>query len=113
MQADGYSGYAPICSANELTRIDCWNHARRKFIEATKAAKPASKGKQAKPSKADAALSHINKLYAIERQIKDLSVAERYQIRQASSLPRLEAFKTWLDANVGRVMKGGLTRKAW
>ena len=112
LQADGYSGYAQICSANELTRIGCWDHARRKFIEATKAAKPAGKGKQAKLSKADVALSHINKLYAIERQIKDLSVAERYRIRQASSLPRLEAFKAWLDANVGRVMKGGLTRKA-
>ena len=112
LQADGYSGYAQICSANKLTRIGCWDHARRKFIEATKAAKPAGKGKQAKLSKADVALSHINKLYAIERQIKDLSVAERYRIRQASSLPRLEAFKAWLDANVGRVMKGGLTRKA-
>jgi transposase len=113
LQADGYSGYAQICSANKLTRIGCWDHARRKFIEASKAAKPAAgKGKQARLSKADVALSHINKLYAIERQIKDLSVAERYRIRQASSLPRLEAFKDWLDANVGRVMKGGLTRKA-
>jgi transposase len=112
LQADGYSGYAPICSANKLTRIGCWDHARRKFIEASKAAKPAGKGKQARLSKADVALSHINRLYAIERQIKDLNVAERYRIRQASSLPRLEAFKAWLDANVGRVMKGGLTRKA-
>src|SRR5690554_5334134 len=90
LQADGYSGYAQICSANKLTRIGCWDHARRKFIEATKAAKPAGKGTQAKLSKADVALSHINKLYAIERQIKDLSVAERYRIRQASSLPRLD-----------------------
>ncbi len=112
LQADGYSGYAPICSANKLTRIGCWDHVRRKFIEATKAAKSVGKGKKAKLSKADVALSHINKLYAIERQIKDLSIAERYRIRQELSLARLEAFKSWLDENLIKVMKGSLTRKA-
>ncbi len=112
LQADGYSGYAQICSANKLTRIGCWDHARRKFIEATKAAKSVGKGKKAKLSKADVALSHINKLYAIERQIKDLGMAERYRIRQELSLARLEAFKSWLDENLIKVMKGSLTRKA-
>lgn len=58
------------------------------------------------------ALGHINKLYAVERQIKDLSDAERLRIRQAVSLPQLEAFKAWLDANAGKVVKGTLTRKA-
>lgn len=112
LQADGYSGYGQVCRANNITRIGCWDHARRKFVEATKGAKPQGKGKQAKASKADIALSHINKLYVIERQIKDLSVAERHRIRQAMSLPRLQAFKTWLEENVGKVMKGSLTRKA-
>jgi transposase len=45
-------------------------------VEATKA-----KGKPTNVSKADVALSHINKLYAIERKIKELSVSERYRIR--------------------------------
>lgn len=112
LQADGYSGYGQVCRANNITRIGCWDHARRKFVEATKGAKPQSKGKQAKASKADIALSHINKLYVIERQIKDLSVAERHRTRQAMSLPRLQAFKAWLEENVGKVMKGSLTRKA-
>lgn len=112
LQADGYSGYGPICTTNGITRIGCWDHARRKFIEATKAAKPRPQGKQAKLTKADVALSHISKLYVIERQLKTLSVAERYRIRQELSVPRLEAFKAWLEANVGKVMKGSLTRKA-
>lgn len=110
LQADGYSGYGQVCRANNITRIGCWDHARRKFVEATKGAKP--KGRQAKASLADIALSQINKLYVIERQIKDLSVAERHRIRQAMSVPRLETLKTWLEANVGKVMKGSLTRKA-
>ena len=58
------------------------------------------------------ALSHINKLYAIERQIKELSDNERYRIRQELSVPRLEALKIWLEANAGKVAKGTMTRKA-
>lgn len=115
LQADGYSAYTKICVANGLTRIGCWDHARRKFVEASKGAKPGKSGRSDKPgqpSKADVALGHINKLYAIERQIKDLSPAERYRIRQQLSLPKLQAFKDWLDTNASRVMNGGLTRKA-
>ncbi|EAZ97089.1 ISPpu15, transposase [Marinobacter sp. ELB17] len=81
-------------------------------MEATKAAKPQGKGKPTNVSKADVALSHINKLYAIERKIKALSVAERYRIRQELSVPRLKTLKTWLEANAGKVAKGTLTRTA-
>ena len=100
-----------MCRAKDITRIGCWDHARRKFVEASKAAQ--GKDKKGKVvSRADVALGHINKLYAIERQIKGLSDAERYRIRQAKSLPQLKTLKTWLEANVRKVMKGSLTRKA-
>jgi len=81
-------------------------------VEATKGAKPQGKGKPTNVSKADVALSHINKLYAIERKIKELSVSERYRIRQELSVPGLKILKTWLEANAGKVAKGTLTRKA-
>ncbi|MCD8513865.1 MAG: IS66 family transposase [Nitrincola sp.] len=109
LQADGYSGYARICAQNNITRIGCWDHARRKFVEASKAK---DKGQQVKLSKADMALSMINKLYVIEREIKDLSVADRYQMRQKHSIPKLIEFKAWLDKNTPRVMKKTLTRTA-
>ena len=112
LQADGYSGYGKVCRDNNITRIGCWDHARRKFIEAIKGSKPQGNGKPTKVSKADVALSHINKLYAIEHQIKELSEDERYRIRQELSVPRLETLKTWLEANAGKVVKGTLTRKA-
>lgn len=112
LQADGYCGYGKVCRDNGIKRIGCWDHARRKFIEASRAGSSKEKGNKQSVSKADVALGHINKLYAIERQIKDLSDAERYQIRQTLSVPALENFKQWLDANVGKVMKGLLTRKA-
>ena len=113
LQADGYSGYSQVCKQSGLTRIGCWDHARRKFIEATQAAPSVAKGKS-KPgaSKADVALGYIGKLYAIEREQKEHSDAERYQARQTRSMPLLAEFKTWLDNNVGKVMKGSLTRKA-
>ena len=113
LQADGYSGYSQVCKESGLTRIGCWDHARRKFIEATQAAPSVAKGKS-KPgaSKADVALGYIGKLYAIEREQKERSDAERYQARQTRSMPLLAELKTWLDNNVGKVMKGSLTRQA-
>lgn len=110
LQADGYSGYGKVCAANQLTRIGCWDHARRKFVEASKAA--TSKGKKRQPSKADVALSHIRKLYIVEKAARDLSEAERYRLRQEKSLPLLKAFKAWLEVNAGKVLKGSLTRTA-
>lgn len=110
LQADGYSGYGKVCRDNNLRRIGCWDHARRKFVEATKAA--TAKSKKGPPSKADVALSHIRKLYAIEKATRDLSEAERYRVRQEKSLPLLATLKTWLEANLSKVLKGSLTRKA-
>ena len=81
-------------------------------MEAIKGSKPQGKGKPTKVSKADVALSHINKLYAIERKIKALSVDERYRIRQELSVPALKTLKTWLETNAGKVAKGTLTRTA-
>lgn len=110
LQADGYSGYGQVCAANGLTRIGCWDHARRKFVEASRAA-PA-KAKKGQTSIADTALRYIRKLYAIERTARDVSDGERYQLRQDQSLAVLKAFHAWLEANAGKVLKGSLTRKA-
>ena len=115
LQADGYSGYGKVCRENAITRIGCWDHSRRKFIEATKAVASGSKpkkGKATKVSKADVALGYIRKLYAIEREIRERNDVDTYQVRQALSLPLLNEFKTWLENNVSKVMKGSLTRKA-
>ena len=44
LQTDGYAGYNRVCRENGLTRIGCWDHARRKFVEASKAAPVKKKG---------------------------------------------------------------------
>lgn len=37
----------------------------------------------------------IDKLYGIEKAIKEKSTEERYEIRQQKSKPQLEQIKTW------------------
>lgn len=113
LQCDGYSAYAPICKQNGLVRIGCWDHVRRKFVEAVKAADTGQvSGKKAKPTKAGIALSKIGKLYRIERKIADWADEKKYEARQQLSLPVLNELKIWLDKNAHKTMKGGSTRKA-
>jgi hypothetical protein len=109
LQTDGYAGYNEVCKQNQLTNIGCMDHARRKFKEA-QAAQP--KGANIKPTKADMALSLINKLYLIEREIKLLSDDEKHDIRQQKSVPILNQLRKWLDKNKPRVAKDSLTGRA-
>lgn len=110
LQADGYSGYNLICRDQGITRIGCWDHLRRKFVDAIKVAGTPKKG--CKPGKADEAVSQIRKLYAIEKLIRDKDDSEKQRVRQASSLPLLTEFKGWLEVNVSRVPKGSQTHIA-
>jgi transposase len=107
LQADGYAGYNRVCRENPITRIGCWDHARRKFIDASKAAPAKKKG--SKVSKADIAISKIRKLYAIEDRIKDLEPEQKKAQRQTLSCPVLDDLKAWLETNSCRVPKDSLT----
>jgi len=107
LQVDGYAGYNRVCRENPITRIGCWDHARRKFIDASKAAPIKKKGD--KVSKADVAIGKIRKLYAIEARIKDLEPAQKKAQRQTLSRPVLDDLKAWLETNSRRVPKDSLT----
>lgn len=89
LQCDGYRVYDNV---EGMLPVGCWAHTRRKYDEALRAEKK-SKGRAHK------AISFISKLYKIENQLKakDLSVAQRYQLRQEKARPILDAFKLWLD----------------
>lgn len=115
LQTDGYAGYNAACEKYKLTHAGCMDHARRKFIEA-RAARP--KGKKVKISKADMALSFINKLYRVEKQITELvnKTGLDYQgivdYRQKHSAPLLDKLKAFLDKTNGKVPKDSLTGEA-
>jgi transposase len=117
LQVDGYSGYSgygAVFAQQGIRRIGCWDHARRKFVEASRAgAAWSGKGKaKGRVSKADVALSHIRTLYRIEREIADRNPEEKYRARQVLSVRKLTEFKAWLETMQSRVLKGSLTRKA-
>ena len=109
-QSDGYSAYAKPCAKKKIVHLGCWDHARRYFRDAQKA-EPAKK-KSTVPSKATVALSLINKLYVIERDIADKDSDERFEARQERSLPALAKIKAWCDTNAGKVLPDSLTGKA-
>lgn len=110
LQTDGYAGYNRVCREQGLTRIGCWDHARRKFVDPSKPA-PANK-KGAKVSKADMAIAKIRKLYAIEKRIQDLEPEEKTRQRQLLAQPVLVELKQWLEENLSRVPKDSLTYRA-
>ncbi|MCB5228420.1 IS66 family transposase [Alishewanella sp. 16-MA] len=98
LQVDGYAGY----EKTHATLVGCWAHARRKFVEAQKA-----QGK-GKTGKADVALNHIQKLYALESKLKTAPPDKKYDARQALAKPLLEQFKSWLDKSSESVTKESL-----
>jgi hypothetical protein len=58
------------------------------------------------------ALERIGQLYAIERRIKGCTPQERYRVRQAEAVPRLQALYAWLTKTVLRVSKSSELAKA-
>jgi len=91
VMTDDYAGYNALGAQPGVTRLACLAHVRRKFVEAQKVQ---PKGKT---GRADIALAMINKLYGIERELKDASDEQRFVGRQEKSLPVLAQLKSWLE----------------
>jgi len=66
-------------NARNIRRAGCWSHARRKFVDAEKA----------DPRIAREAVALMRSLFAVEKQAKDVSAAQRLQLRQQQSAPVL------------------------
>lgn len=91
LMVDGYEGYNPVCQQNQLTRLGCWAHARRKFVEAQR------QQPKGKTGKADVALGLIQKLYGIEKLSKEKSIIDRHEARQTQSAVVIEKLRLWLE----------------
>ncbi|RML84643.1 Transposase IS66, partial [Pseudomonas syringae pv. maculicola] len=86
-----YAGCNALGAQAGVERLGCWTHARRKFVEAQKVQ---PKGKT---ERVDVALSFINKLYGIERALKEGSDEQRYEARQQNSVPVLTQLLAWIE----------------
>lgn len=115
IQTDGYEGYGAIGREPGIVHVGCWAHARRKFTDALKGQGPSRKKgakRKTKHSQAEAGLRFIQKLYAIERRVKDVTPEERLRVRRAESLPVVAALRVWLDGAKDAVVPQSLTGKA-
>ena len=91
VQADAYSGFNGLFVAGRrpgpIIEAACWAHSRRKYFELARLRKMPI---------AIEAVTRIDALFAIEREINGLSPAQRLAVRRERSRPLLEAFEDWL-----------------
>jgi len=92
LHTDGYSGYHNL--AKEITVVGCFAHARRKWVEALKSLPE----KDRKNASAQRGKIYCDRLFALERDWKDLSSDERYQKRQELAKPIVDELFAWLKS---------------
>jgi transposase len=97
LQSDAYSGYHFADKNNNIVRVGCMAHARRKFADVIKATKSTGLAHEA--------MKYFRALYKIETKAREnnLSSEKRYNLRQEKSLPILVSFKSWLDKHLTKV----------
>lgn len=93
VQADASSVYEHLYRTEAVTEVGCHAHNRRGFFDALGNDK----------ERALAGIGFLNKLFAIERDLKDAPPARRLQERQRRSRPVLDAFEAWVDAQLPAV----------
>jgi transposase len=97
LQVDGYTGFNRLSRERPAGAVElafCWAHVRRKFFDFHHAT--------ASPI-AEEALRRIAELYQIEARIRGLLPDARARIRQAETRPLVDAMKTWLEQELGRI----------
>lgn len=106
LQTDGYAGYNAV---KDVTLVGCLAHARRGFTDALKAL---PKECDISRTNAKEGIDFCNKLFSIERTLKELSAEERYEKRLEQSKPVLEAFLLWLNIKQKQVLPKSSLGKA-
>jgi transposase len=92
LHVDGFGVYEGMA---DITLVGCWSHARRKFVEAINVLPAPVRKKGGTPE--HKGLEFCNKLFAIERDLHDVTPEERRAGREERSKPVLEEFRVWLE----------------
>ena len=94
LQVDGYAGYKALADRGVVRLAFCWAHVRRRFYELA----------QSGPAPiATEALARIAALYKVESKIRGRSPEQRRTVRQARSLPIIDALEPWLREKLALV----------
>lgn len=94
LQTDGYKGYHWAKKKEDIIQLGCMAHARRPFAELVKIAKTTGKSHQA--------ISTIKKIYAVEKQAKDMGLTpeERKALRLEKSKPLIDTLFKWVEKSL-------------
>lgn len=103
LQTDGYQVYGQFGRKEDVTHLACWAHARRYFFDAK------SQDKQ----RAEHALERIQKLYAIEREAKEMTTDQRKKLRIEKSLPVINELGKWIAEENKKVLPRSPIGKAF
>ncbi|MCR9125985.1 MAG: IS66 family transposase [Rhodobacteraceae bacterium] len=118
LQADAYGGYNDLYRGGRdpgpVLSALCWSHARRKFFELADIKGNARKGKSAHDISPVAleAVSKIDALFDIEREINGLDAASRLAARQRLSRPLVEDLRDWMQAEQDTMSRHNPVAKA-
>ncbi len=124
LQSDAYAGYNRLYqrerSPEPLQATYCWSHARRKFFVLADLEAAAERRAQGRAGKEAAlisplaleAVSRIDALFDIEREINGLSADERLAVRRERSAPLLADLEAWMRAERARLSRHAPVAKA-
>ena len=107
IQTDGYAGYQDLGESDDIVRVGCMAHIRRKFMEVQKAT-----AKKVVHGTAKEILDLIGLLYKVEHNIKELEPEKKVWERPASGVPILDAKKAILDEGIDHVPPKSLLEQA-
>ena len=99
VQTDAYAGYNAVVLPDDVSRLACMAHIRRKFIENQKFASKA----------ANQIIQQIAKLYKLEKKLKELEPEEKLARRQSKAEPVFdELFQMIEKSSQSLLPKNGL-----
>ena len=93
---DFYGGYNQL-EAEHVTRCLCWQHLRRKFLEACPDRKKILKNYLDASVPAEIGFRYCEEIFMMERSFADLSPEERFRERNEKLTPLLDRFWKWID----------------
>lgn len=119
LQSDVYGGYNDLYLADRhpaaVRSALCWSHARRKFFELADIKAIARKGKkiaaEISPIALDA-VTRIDAIFAVEREITGISAATRHEVRQQRVAPLVKDLHDWMRTERARMSKHNPVAKA-
>lgn len=91
LHCDGYSGYNTV---EDIDRVGCLSHLRRKYYDAI----PAKRKAGDKKLPAEIGVEYCDRIFELERKYRELPPEEKKEKRLETELPILLEMKEWADS---------------